>query len=861
MSNHRSLTCASVLLGLALTPLGAGAATRPSAEPDKPLTARLDALLDAYEIVDWDVASLRRQAAEGGRVDLVLPDGLATLQLEPYDLRVADMPRYVADGGVPRREQADEPQHYKGVVVGQSGSDVRLTLSSDLAMGYVRRGAGYVFIEPLISYGVRERVGVVLYRDTDIKPEAAVAFDQLEGPRLPRHLAQAGPSVTELASTFTPRVLELATEADGEFTLNHAGGSTATANSLIQGYVATWGGILQSEINMSVRLVAQFASANAATDPFDGTIYGHGPLRGDFGSSSAACHSFAGPGLWEQFRNLWNTELYRGLVRRDVAALYTGRDLKLCATKADPTERELFGSAGAIGSVCAQPTSAYAILELYPVNAAGLLGHELGHALGASHDGVINCPTNPIMCGTVDPGASTYSTASENAINGHFSPVATNGACVRPPTVAASVTPGSLYDFSDPTPPGVAREETITVRNVGGADLHITNPGAVIAPNACFQQVFALPSLISPGGSAPLRVRLLCSTRGTKTASASIQSDDPLSPYAFTLRGSVEPGSVYDVRLTATYVPSAGAPRATHESLAAHPTQVLGYFFDPNLGSFEERPAGACNTGGNNPTYFKLSLRGNAQISSCTFKASWDPTELACPPSAVNDLNLGREIVINTDDVLTDLNNCQLKYASAGVLQQHVGFDQEHSMLITFVVGDGRYVRRVRFSKVSQVTYSPMGEDTYVDEAAPDTPFSGQTPLRVRGGTGQRRHALLSTATGAAAGTIRSARLYLDVQGSIGGLRVFRVAAAPLVFWSAVTWNNWQSLVGPDAGLAASAGFLAGGRLAKLDVGSVVTSPTAYTFRLETDDPSTNAAFGSRESTFDRPWLVVTAQP
>ncbi len=863
MRGHRLRGATGALLLTVVAVAGLGAARRAAAQ-DK-LAARLDALLEAYQVADWDAAALQRQAAESGRVQLMLPEGLVNLRLEAYELRVPDMPRYVADGGTLRRESAEEPQHFKGTVEGEPDSDVRLSLSSDLAVGYVRRGAAYVYIEPLVSYGARERAGVVIYRDADLKPEAAVAFDELHGRVLPRRLAGAAGATIDLASSFVPRVLELATEADGEFTQTHAGGNTATANSLIQGFVATLSGILQSELNMSIRLVAQLASSNAATDPFDSTIYGHGPSRGDVGAGSAACLDFPGPGLWEQFRNLWNTETNRGLIRRDVAALYTGRDLKLCATKEDPTDAELFGTAGVIGSVCTQSASAYAIVERYPLNSAGLLGHELGHSLGGNHDGIVNCPGNPILCGTVAAGANTYSPTSENAINMHFTPASGPGACVQPPLASADVAPGATFDFSNPTPPNVAREETITLRNVGGSDLHVLNPGSVIAPNACFQQVFALPSLISPGGSAPLRVRLLCGTRGTYLANVSIQSDDPQNPaYAFVLRGSVEPGAVYDVRLTATYVPSAGAARATHESTAAHPTQVLGYFFDPNLGSFEERPGGACYGGANNPTYFKLSLRGNAQITSCTFQASWDPSELPCPSTAVADLNAGREIVINTDDVLSDLNNCQLKYSSPGVLAEHVRFGQEKEMRITFIVGDGRYVRRVRFSKVSQVTYTAMGQDTYVDEAQANTPLSGQPALRVRGGANQRRYAFLGTGTGGATGAIRSARLYLDVLGSIGGLRANRIDAVPLSNWGSATWTNWQQVVGLDIGApgsAGSAGFLAGGTLAKLNVDAAVTSLGAYTFRLETDDPSPNAAVGHSESSVDRPWLVVTTQP
>jgi hypothetical protein len=180
-------------------------------------------------------------------------------------------------------------------------------------------------------------------------------------------------------------------------------------------------------------------------------------------------------------------------------------------------------------------------------------------------------------------------------------------------------------------------------------------------------------------------------------------------------------------------------------------------------------------------------------------------------------------------------------------------------MMVTFIVGDGRYVRRVRFAKNSEVTYAGLTQDTYVDEALPTMSYNFSTALRLRGGAGQRRYAFLATGIGGAQGSIRSARLHLDVIGAISNVRVFRQVDGGQLAWNGINWSNWQLFTGGDTGPAGSAGFLPVG-LARIDVGAAVTAPGAYAFRLETDGTSAAAAFGSEDTSFDQPWLVITAQ-
>src|SRR6185436_2823810 len=136
----------------------------------------------------------------------------------------------------------------------------------------------------------------------------------------------------------------------------------------------------------------------------------------------------------------------------------------------------------------------------------------------------------------------------------------------------------------------------------------------------------------------------------------------------------------------------------TFETRQAQQDSPIDFLYDKNLGGFEERPGAPCNHGQNNPTYFKLSLHSNIAISSCRYQASWDNVELACPQSAVDLLNQGTEITLNTDDFATnpDPHRCgDLLFPRWTILLPgQTGF-----MRLRLNIGGATYVRRLDFLK------------------------------------------------------------------------------------------------------------------------------------------------------------------
>lgn len=151
----------------------------------------------------------------------------------------------------------------------------------------------------------------------------------------------------------------------------------------------------------------------------------------------------------------------------------------------------------------------------------------------------------------------------------------------------------------------------------------------------------------------------------------------------------------WNVRLEASYLPAPGAQRVEYESGQALPPENLAYFYNQNLGHFEQRPGAPCNTGQNNSTYFTLSLESERPIDSCSFQASWDSQALACNPAVRDVLNAGTPIVINTDNFRYNPATCQL----FNPYQAHVFSGVNHWMRATFFINGRAYERRVNFVK------------------------------------------------------------------------------------------------------------------------------------------------------------------
>ncbi|HET9317326.1 MAG TPA: S8 family peptidase [Vicinamibacteria bacterium] len=167
--------------------------------------------------------------------------------------------------------------------------------------------------------------------------------------------------------------------------------------------------------------------------------------------------------------------------------------------------------------------------------------------------------------------------------------------------------------------------------------------------------------------------------------------DVPGSPnlLAFSLFGAAD-----RVQLWANYRPLRAAPRTIFTSTRENPPE-FHFWYDESLGSFEQRPGGACYAGQNNPSYLYVRT-SSPTIRSCRYQASWDAAPVQCPREVVSLLNSGTLIVLNTDRWQRNPSTCAL-YTP---LREILPFGQVGWLRMDLVTADGStYTRRVNFVK------------------------------------------------------------------------------------------------------------------------------------------------------------------
>ena len=328
------------------------------------------------------------------------------LALTPRDLRAAQYrTEDTTEQGV-RPLERGEITTFKGKVLGENDSEVRLTIDGKKTEGYFDINGEKFFIEPAKNYSsLATDQDFVIYRSNDaLNSEGFTCQSELaekieNGKTL---VAERG-----VQSIRTLLVLEIATEADFEFVTELGGANQANAEILnILNMVE---GVYETELNLTISVV--FQSTWSTPDPFTGT------------NTST---------LLASFRNYWNINRPASLFPRDIAHLFTSK------------QYALLRGVSYLSVTCRIPEFSYGISGRVTFEPAKFLltAHEIGHNLGANHaEAAQNCGDTIMNLTITALTPFTFCPFSRTEIGNY---IAANNSCLSQQNIAAT-----KFDFDN----------------------------------------------------------------------------------------------------------------------------------------------------------------------------------------------------------------------------------------------------------------------------------------------------------------------------------------------------------------------------------------------------------------------------
>ncbi len=363
-----------------------------------------------FDVEFIEPADLQEAAETGIPYELRIGGEVQLLLVEPVDLRSYRFKATTRSRGRQARVYKSPPRTFKGRVLDDPDSVVRLSITKSGVRGYVRTTDDWTFIRPVPRAAALAEGEHMLFTDADLGESVVGTCSAIRATAENRPRAEPVQSIP--IPTPTPAALgvfELAVDADFEYFTRY-GPDTVTEIESILNEVS---GIFEAELALSIEIVHINVWQDPA-DPYDSTDSGV---------------------MLDEFRTYWGANMTS--IGRDAAHLFTGKELD-----------DLTVGLAFLDAVC--QSFAYGLTQdlnppsLVPV----VVAHELGHNLGSDHDVTGSTPRYIMYPNISGANLTEFSSGSKSQIASYLTTVTCveTGAGSLPPPSSSGGSSGGPVD-------------------------------------------------------------------------------------------------------------------------------------------------------------------------------------------------------------------------------------------------------------------------------------------------------------------------------------------------------------------------------------------------------------------------------
>ena len=372
--------------------------------------AKAEELPPQVDIEVFDPNEIEAAAIDQSSGELYFFGDVHEVQLETVNVR-SDRFRLTSNGDT-EVVDASPTRTFRGHIVGDPDSRVRLSLFDNHIRGYVKNDTGWTFIRPLPpEAAIRPREHAV-FTEADLPPDSvgqcSTGMNQVVGSSTARSVRSVVMPQTA-GSHETQGIFELAIDADFDYVSMHS-----DPVGEIESLINEVDGIFHDELGLRIQIV-HLNTWQSPSDPYT---------------------SFDPATLLDEFKNYWNNN--QGSISRDAAHLFTGKDLSGTAV-----------GIAFVGVVCFTP-AAYALSQQMSTNSLMplLVAHEIGHTFGSDHDTTGTSPRYIMYPNLGVSNLEQFSPSSREQITSYIATEACITQSLQPPTNPPNSPPEEVSDTS-----------------------------------------------------------------------------------------------------------------------------------------------------------------------------------------------------------------------------------------------------------------------------------------------------------------------------------------------------------------------------------------------------------------------------